>query len=238
MAHLTGDPRAQYVQGMFTRIAWRYDLMNRLMTFGQDYFWRREVIRRAGLPPQGGRLLDLGAGTGDLGRQALRRHPDTLAVEADFTLEMMRAGQARQAAREAMSALSWSAADALNLPFPGDSFDAVVSGFLLRNVIDLPRALAEQYRILKPGGRLVCLDTTQPQKNLLTPLVRFHMHHVIPWLGRLVSGQGDAYEYLPATSEAFLSAEALAGHLTAAGFQGVAFRRLNFGTVAIHWGTK
>ncbi|MFN2167478.1 MAG: class I SAM-dependent methyltransferase, partial [Anaerolineae bacterium] len=142
------------------------------MTFGQDYFWRREVIRRAGLPSQGGRLLDLGAGTGDLGRQALRRHPDTLAVEADFTLEMMRAGQARQAARAAPSAasgaLSWSAADALNLPFPAASFDAVVSGFLLRNVIDLPRALAEQYRILKPGGRIVCLDTTQPQKNLST----------------------------------------------------------------------
>lgn len=234
MAHLTGNSRAQYVQGMFARIAWRYDLMNRLMTFGQDYFWRNEVIRRTALPPQGGRLLDLGAGTGDLGRQALRRYPATLVVAADFTLEMMRAGQVRPASQ----ALNWSAADALNLPFPSDSFDAVVSGFLLRNVIDLPRALAEQYRLLKPGGRLVCLDTTQPQKNIFTPLVRFHMRRVIPLLGRLVSGQGDAYQYLPTSSEAFLSAKDLAAHLSAAGFHSVAFRRLNFGTVAIHWGTK
>lgn len=234
MAHLTGNNRAQYVQGMFTRIAWRYDLMNRLMTFGQDYFWRREVIRRAALPSQGARLLDLGAGTGDLGRQALRRCPAALAVEADFTLEMMRAGRARSRSH----ALHWSAADALNLPFPAGSFDAVVSGFLLRNVVDLPRALAEQYRILKPGGRIVCLDTTQPQKNIFTPLVRFHMRRVIPWLGRLISGQEDAYEYLPTSSEAFLSAESLAQHMQSAGFQQVAFRRLNFGTVAIHWGTK
>lgn len=234
MAHLSGDSRAQYVQGMFARIAWRYDLMNRLMTFGQDYFWRRDVIRRAALPPDGGRLLDLGAGTGDLGRQALRRHPSTLAVEADFTLEMMRAGQARPGS----AALRWSAADALNLPFPAGSFDAVVSGFLLRNVVDLPRALAEQYRLLKPGGRMVCLDTTQPQKHLLSPLVRFHMRRVIPWLGRLVSGQGDAYEYLPASSEAFLPAETLAAHMESTGFRRVAFRRLNFGTIAIHWGTK
>ncbi len=234
MAHLTGNSRAHYVQGMFTRIAWRYDLMNRLMTFGQDYFWRREVIRTAGLPSSGGKLLDLGAGTGDLGRQAVQRAPATLAVEADFTLEMMRVGQVRPNSE----ALHWSAADALCLPFPPDSFDAVVSGFLLRNVANIPQALAEQYRILKPGGRIVCLDTTQPQKHLLTPLIRLYMRHIIPWLGRLISGQGDAYKYLPTSSEAFLPAETLAAHIVSVGFQQVAFRRLNFGTVAIHWGVK
>ena len=234
MTHLSGNSRAQYVQGMFTRIAWRYDLMNRLMTFGQDHFWRREVIRRAGLPPAGGRFLDLGAGTGDLGRQALSRAPTTLVVEADFTLEMMRAGQARPGS----VGLHWSAADALHLPFPDESFDAVVSGFLLRNVVDLPRTLAEQYRLLKPGGRMVCLDTTRPQKHLLSPLVRIYMRRIIPWLGRLISGQGDAYEYLPASSEAFLAAETLADLMASAGFQQIGFRRLNFGTVAIHWGSK
>ena len=235
MTHLSGNERAQYVQGMFARIAADYDLMNRLMTFGQDRQWRREVIRKASLSPGRNRVLDLGGGTGDLGFEALRQHPATLPVEADFTLEMLRVGQQRA---DRQLPISWSSADALNLPFPNATFDAVVSGFLMRNVIDVPQALSEQRRVLKPGGRIVILDTTRPRHNLLTPLVRFHMHTVIPLLGRLISGQGDAYEYLPDSSEAFLSAEELAARMVAAGFDQVAFRRLNFGTIAIHWGVK
>ena len=234
MAHLTGNERADYVQTMFARIANRYDLMNRLMTFGQDVFWRREVIRRAQLPPEGGLLLDLGGGTGDLGLEALRQSPGTQAIEGDFTIEMMQAGKRRPG----VEALRWSAADALNLPFMGEQFDAVVSGFLLRNVIDLPQALREQYRVLKPGGRIIALDTTQPGRSPITPLVRFHMHTIIPLLGRLISGQDDAYIYLPDSSESFLTAEALAAELVQVGFQEVGFRRLNFGTVAIHWGVR
>ena len=99
MTHLTGNQRAQYVQGMFTRIAPNYDLMNRLMTFGQDAAWRKAVIRLADLPPEGGQLLDLGAGTGDLGFEALRQIPDTVSIEADFTFEMLRVGQQRMASR-------------------------------------------------------------------------------------------------------------------------------------------
>jgi demethylmenaquinone methyltransferase/2-methoxy-6-polyprenyl-1,4-benzoquinol methylase len=243
MTHLTGNQRAQYVQGMFTRIAPSYDLMNRLMTFGQDAAWRNEVIQHADLPREGGQLLDLGAGTGDLGFEALRQFPGSLSVEADFTFEMLRVGQQRMSSRSpsqptAQTSISWSTADALNLPFPTSTFDAVVSGFLMRNVIDLPLALSEQFRVLKPGGRIVILDTTRPGKNLLTPFVRLHMHFIIPLLGRLISGQHDAYEYLPDSSEAFLSAEAFAGKLSNAGFYKIAFRRLNFGTIAIHWGVK
>jgi len=243
MTHLSGNERAQYVQGMFTRIASHYDFMNGLMTFGQDRLWREEVIRKANLTPQRNRLLDLGGGTGDLGFEALQQEPATLPVEADFTLEMLRVGQQRapsQLPDHLITPLlpSWSAADALQLPFADHTFDAVVSGFLMRNVIDVPRALDEQQRVLKPGGRIVILDTTRPRKNLLTPLVRFHMHTVIPLLGRLISGQDDAYEYLPDSSEAFLAAEELAVKMLAAGFEQVTFRRLNFGTIAIHWGIK
>jgi demethylmenaquinone methyltransferase/2-methoxy-6-polyprenyl-1,4-benzoquinol methylase len=232
MAHLTGSERARYVQGMFARIAHRYDLMNRLMTGGQDVRWRKEVIRRAALPP-GGCLLDLGAGTGDLARQALRQTPSSTAVAADFTLEMMLAGKIRPATR-----LEWVAADALHLPFATGRFDALVSGFLLRNVSDLIRALAEQHRVLKPGGRMVALDTTRPQHNALSPLVNFHMHTVIPTLGRLVAGDAEAYTYLPDSTQGFLDAESLAEHMLAAGFREVGFRRLMLGTVAIHWGIK
>ncbi len=235
MSHLTGKERAHYVQNMFTRIAARYDAMNRLMTFGQDRHWRREVIRRAALPPGKSLLLDLGGGTGDLGFEALRQNPATAAIEADFTLEMLRVGQQRALPS---TPLAWTAADALNLPFPEAAFDAVISGFLMRNVIDVPRALSEQRRVLKPGGRIVCLDTTRPRQNPLTPLVRFHMHTVIPLLGRLLTGQGDAYTYLPDSSEKFLSAEEFVAHLAVAGFQQILFRRLNFGVIAIHWAVK
>lgn len=234
MAHLSGAKRAHYVQGMFGRIAARYDLMNRLMTFGRDRIWRQEVIKRSELPSTGGMLLDIGGGTGDLGTEAKRKNQSTICIEADFSLEMMRVGQSRT---ENLS-LDWSAIDALSLPFPNDTFDAVVSGFLLRNVIDLSRVLREQYRVLKPGGRMVALDTTRPKMNLITPFVRFHMHTIIPLLGRLIAGQEDAYVYLPDSSEGFLSAEELVVHMAAAGFRKIAFQRLNFGTVAIHWGVK
>ena len=225
-------PPASQVQNIFTRIAPRYDLMNRLMTGGQDVGWRRMVIARARLNP-GDRLLDLGTGTGDLAREALRQQPGCRITAADFTLAMMQAGKRRPG-----KPLDWSAADALNLPFASASQDALVSGFLLRNVADLDRALREQLRVLKPGGRWVALDTTRPRRGLLSPLIHFHMHRVIPFLGTLLTGQRDAYTYLPETSESFLRAEELTAHLAAAGYKKIGFQRLNFGTVAIHWGEK
>ncbi|MDX1437923.1 MAG: ubiquinone/menaquinone biosynthesis methyltransferase [Anaerolineales bacterium] len=236
MANLTGPERARYVQEMFTRIAPRYDLMNRLMTLGQDVSWRREVVRRAGLAP-GARLLDLGAGTGDLARDVVQACPDCMAVAADFTLGMMLAGRARIGEAHTNSRrLLWSGADALHLPFPAGTFDAVISGFLMRNVIDLPRALLEQGRVLKQGGRIIILDTTRPPENVLSPLLRIHLNVVIPNLGRIVTGEGDAYRYLPQTTSGFLQAEQLAAQMVRAGFHQVGFRRLMFGTVAIHWG--
>jgi len=233
MANLSGAERARYVQNMFSRIAGRYDLMNRLMTAGQDRSWRREVIQCLALPPQGG-LLDLGAGTGDLAREALEHYPGCRPVAADFTLEMMLAGKQRpESAR-----LRWLGADALRLPFPDETFDAAVSGFLFRNVSDIAQALAEQRRVLRPGGRIVILDTTRPPRNWMTPLINIHFHTVIPTLGRLITGEGEAYTYLPESTENFLHAEQLAERMLAAGFHQVGFRRRMLATIAIHWGTK
>jgi demethylmenaquinone methyltransferase/2-methoxy-6-polyprenyl-1,4-benzoquinol methylase len=239
MSDLTGRERADYVQKMFTRIAARYDLMNRLMTFGQDMRWRRTVIAKAALPPAalplaGGRLLDLGAGTGDIALAARKAHPDSRIVAGDFTVEMMRVGRTRPGG----AALPWTAADALNLPFADASFDAVVSGFLMRNVADLPRALHEQRRVLKPGGRIVILDTTRPPQNLLSPFIRLHLKYVIPALGKLITGEAEAYRYLPETTRGFLSAEELALKLRDARFDEIGYKRAMLGTIAIHWGKR
>lgn len=235
MSNLSGAKRAQYVQEMFTHIAYRYDLMNRIMTAGQDVRWRRWVIEQAALP-RNGKLLDLGAGTGDLAREGLRQYPAAFTLAADFTLEMMRVGKARSETSGQIQ--HWVAADASRLPFPDQAFDAVVSGFLLRNVSDLERSLEEQYRILKPGGRIVTLDTSPPPDNLLSPFIRFHLHTIIPFLGRVLTGQAEAYHYLPDSTEGFLQPEQLALRLKSSGFFEVNFRRTMFGTIAIHWGQK
>lgn len=230
MSNLTGPERAAYVQKMFARIADRYNLMNRLMTAGQDVRWRKQVIQLARLN-QNSRLLDIGAGTGELASEALAQFPQAKVVAVDFTLEMMQVGQKR-------GVLNFSSADALHLPFQGRTFDTVVSGFLMRNVIDLQKALQEQYRVLKKGGRIVILDTTRPKKNVLSPLIWLHMHVVIPALGGLLTGTREAYRYLPDSTEGFVTAENLASRLAAAGFKKVNYERLMFGTVAIHWGEK
>ena len=230
MTHLTGQERSKYVQSMFTKIAHRYDLMNRLMTGGQDIRWRKQVIKLARLTPNAS-LLDLGTGTGDLAREALLQEPQAKVTAADFTVEMMRVGKKS-------GNLQFSAADALNLPFKETTFDAVVSGFLMRNVTDIQQALKEQYRALKPGGRIVILDTTRPKKNILSPFIWIHMHLIIPTVGGLLSGERDAYNYLPDTTENFLTAEQLASRMIAAGFKKVNFKRLMFGTIGMHWGEK
>lgn len=233
MTHLKGEKRAKYVQQMFGRIAHRYDLLNRLMTIGQDVRWRRFLIQKMAVGPKS-TVLDLGAGTGDLALEVKRRHPDALVVASDFTAEMLLVGKQRQDAEE----ICWVIADAMYLPFASGCADVVVSGFLLRNVPEVPRTLQEQHRTLKPGGRVGSVDTTPPRDNLLRPFLQFHLHTVIPFLGRLVAGDAEAYTYLPDSTEQFLPAEKLAAAFEGAGFMFVGFVRRMLGTVGIHWGTK
>jgi len=235
MAHLKGRERARYIQRMFGQIAPRYDLMNRLMTGGRDMAWRRMVIAEARLP-RGGRLLDIATGTGDVALEALRRDGDLRAVGADFSLEMMQRGRASR--KPGAERLRWLGADTLALPFPDETFDAVTSGFMLRNVIDVPRALSEQRRVVKPGGRMVCLEISCPPRNLLLPFYRFYFHRIVPLVGQIVSGNRSAYTYLPQSADEFLSPDELAELMRQAGWRDVRCRKLMMGTVAIHSGVK
>lgn len=233
MTHLTGTERADYVRGMFARISGRYDLMNRLMTAGQDLVWRRHVIQGAKLP-ETGRLLDIATGTGDIANEGLRQHPGIQAVGGDFTLEMMQVGKRRPERQ----LIQWVAADTLALPFPGNYFDAVTSGFLMRNVIDVDAAFREQVRVTRPGGRVVVLESSPPKKNLLRPFIRMHLNYVIPALGKLISGDGEAYTYLPDSTQQFKEPSTLVHIMEQAGLSNIHYRLFMFGTIAVHVGQK
>ncbi len=228
-----GEERIQLVRGMFARIAGRYDLLNRLMTFGRDRAWRKDAIRKLQMKPAQ-RILDAGSGTGDIALEIKHLQPTARVVAADLTIEMIKVGQARPGGL----AVDWVVADAQNLPFPPGTFNSVISGYLLRNVPDVSIALAEQYRVTTENARLVSLDTTPPQRNIFLPFIRFQLKVVIPMLGKLIAGDSAAYTYLPETTAHFLSAEALAEKIGESGFQVEGFVRRMFGSMAIHWAKK
>ena len=228
-----GNLKAIFVQNMFAQIAQRYELMNTLMTAGQDRRWQRWVVHQTQLR-RGGRLLDIGTGTGGIGRTALAQHGDLFVTAGDFTLEMMQTGRCYSYG----SQIRWCGADALNLPFRDNAFDAVTSGYLMRNVSDPLRALIEQRRVLKPGGRMVCLDTSPPPRNILYPLIMLHLKFGIPLMGRLITGNSLAYQYLPESTQSFMTPAKLADMMRLAGFSNVSYRRFMFGTIAVHVGRQ
>jgi demethylmenaquinone methyltransferase/2-methoxy-6-polyprenyl-1,4-benzoquinol methylase len=220
-------------QTMFTRIARQYDLMNHIMSGWQDDSWRRFAIKQAALP-ESGRLLDIGTGTGSLALEASRQFPSSQVIPADLTLPMMEVGRTRNPEAD----LDWTAVEVTRLPFPSDTFDGVVSGFLARNLSDVYQGLSEQYRVLKPGGKISILETSKRAKDILTPLIRLYMYHLIPTLSGLITKNKEDYTYLYESTESFLRAEELAAFLAAVGFKKVLFKRFMFGLIAVHWGEK
>jgi demethylmenaquinone methyltransferase/2-methoxy-6-polyprenyl-1,4-benzoquinol methylase len=222
-----------YVNEMFARIAPTYDLMNRVMTGGQDRRWRELLLDLCDLPVQG-RLLDVGTGTGDIAAAAKMRSAHLEVVGVDFTYEMMAVGKGEPSRRH----LPFVQGDTQSLPFADNGFDAVVSGFLIRNVVDRVAVLAEHARVTKPGGRVVCLEITPPENSPLGPLFQFYFFNIVPLLGALISGDAEAYRYLPQSTVAFPAPEELLRLMEQAGLRNVVYQELMFGSVAIHVGTK
>ncbi|MGQ9516364.1 MAG: bifunctional demethylmenaquinone methyltransferase/2-methoxy-6-polyprenyl-1,4-benzoquinol methylase UbiE [Anaerolineae bacterium] len=229
--------KATYVRRMFDAIVARYDLMNRLMTAGRDEAWRRQAARQAVARP-GGKILDVAAGTADLTLALARQNPSARIIALDFSLGMMQRGVAKVQAHSAGERIRFVAGDALALPFADNSFDVVTSGFLMRNVTDIVRTFAEMRRVVRPGGRVVCLEISKPVLPVFSLLFWWYFARVVPVMGRLVSGNAEAYRYLPQSLAQFVTAEELKAFMEQAGLTDVTYRRLMLGTVAIHVGRK
>jgi demethylmenaquinone methyltransferase/2-methoxy-6-polyprenyl-1,4-benzoquinol methylase len=230
--------KARYVNAMFNQIAGRYDRMNRLMSLGRDQSWRRRAIQLAAVPP-GGRLIDVAIGTGDLALLALERDPSVRVVGVDFSAEMMRIGRVKENRLAVVPhPIGWTVGDALHLPYHDGTFDAVVSGVLMRNVTEIAAALAEQRRVVRPGGRVVCLEITHPRIPLWRDLYRWIFGRLMPFITGALSGQPAAYRYLPASVFNFVDADQMKAIMESVGLRGVGYQTMMLGTVAIHVGIK
>jgi demethylmenaquinone methyltransferase/2-methoxy-6-polyprenyl-1,4-benzoquinol methylase len=181
-------------------------------------------------------VLDLGAGTGDLAR-ALRAAGAVSVVAGDFSRPMLVAGQ-RKMSSDTATGLRWAQVDALSLPFADNTFDAVTSGFLLRNLVDLPQGLAEMVRVIKPGGAVVALDITHPPPGLAGAALRFGFRRVVSPIAGALSGDRSAYRYLPNSLIGFPTASKMSELFERVGAEQVTVRRLGGGSVALHVGRK
>lgn len=225
--------KAVAVQKMFDAIAGQYDLMNRVMTMGQDQRWRRFVVGRLdGI--KDGRVLDLATGTGDIAALLAKQYPQAYITGGDFSQNMLTFAKQRFA----KEIIDWQACDANRLPFADNTFDGVTFGYLLRNVDDVPKVLREIHRVLKPSGTIVSLDTTPPAKNILYPFITAYLRYGIPILGRMIASDEAAYSYLTGSTMGFYKADDLAQAFREARFNGVEYKKFMCGTIAVHWGKK
>jgi demethylmenaquinone methyltransferase / 2-methoxy-6-polyprenyl-1,4-benzoquinol methylase len=213
------------VEAMFDRIASVYDLLNRVMTVGLDQRWRSRAVDLTGAP---GKALDVATGTGDLAIELRDRGAEVVGV--DFSEGML------EIARKKAPGIDFRTGNALALDFPDNEFDAATVGFGARNFDDLDRGLAEMARVVKPGGRVVVLEITQPQKPPLSWFFSVWFDRIVPVLGR-VAGDPDAYEYLPNSVKRFPAPRDLAGRMVDAGMTDVRWILTAGGIIAIHSGT-
>lgn len=238
MSRSTADyEKEAYIEGLFSAIAPRYDLLNTVLSFAMHKSWRRFAVSVSGLKP-GGSALDVCCGTGDFVIELARRGGEGgRAIGVDFSLPMIELAR-RKTSRGIPGWVSFVAANACRLPFADCSFDCVTVGFGLRNVADIRAAIGEMARVVKPGGRVVCLEVSHVRSRLLALPWKLYFYALTPYTARLFRGKREAYEYLPRSVKGFMSREDLKREFETCGLRDVDCRDLTFGAVCVHVGTK
>lgn len=226
---------SQRVRDMFTRIAPRYDLLNHLLSAQMDRYWRARVARevKTVLERPDALVLDVCCGTGDLAF-ALGRHAKARIVGADFSHSMLVRARAKTLATTGAAPLTFLEADALRMPFADGAFDLITTAFGFRNLANYEDGLREIFRLLKPGGTLAILEFAEPAPGVLGDLYRFYCQKILPKIGGLISGDADAYAYLPKSVARFFRPEELAGLMKQVGYSSVRYHLMTLGSVALH----
>lgn len=230
--------KAEHVREVFDSVASRYDIMNDLMSLGIHRLWKRRTVELAGVR-RGQRVLDLAAGTGDLsGRFAGMVGREGEVLFTDINAAMLTRGRDRLVNAGIAGNLHYAQVDAESLPFPSDYFDCISIGFGLRNVTHKQRALAQMFRVLRPGGRILVLEFSHPGSRPLSKAYDLYSFTILPILGRLVAGDPDSYRYLAESIRMHPDQETLRSMMEQAGFERCDFENLTGGIVAIHRGFK
>lgn len=224
------------VRNVFDRVANRYDVMNDLMSAGLHRLWKNSMV--TWLAPRAGmRILDVAGGTGDIALR-IRKTADCNITVLDINREMLAHGRDRFINHNMLSGIEWVCGNAEALPCPDNYYDAYTIAFGIRNVTHIDKALAEAFRVLKPGGRFLCLEFSKVEGELLQKLYDAYSFHVIPQVGGFVAGSADAYQYLVESIRKFPDQKTFAGMITAAGFGNVQYKNMTQGVVALHSGRK
>jgi len=231
------DEKAGLVHGVFTSVASRYDLMNDLMSAGVHRIWKDAMMDWLA-PRPGQRLLDVAGGTGDIAFRFLRRAPGAKAVVCDLTESMLAEGAARAEAQSLAGSIDWVVGDAMALPFENASFDVYTISFGIRNVTRPEDALAEAYRVLRPGGRLMVLEFSQLPNPALQRAYDLYSYNVIPRIGQIVTGDRESYQYLVESIRKFPDQARFAAMIEGVGFDLVKYRNLSQGIACLHSGWK
>ncbi len=230
------EKKEDYVKNVFDSVANKYDIMNDAMSFGIHRLWKNAFIEQLAPKPYM-KLLDIGGGTGDIAFRFLKKGGGHVIV-SDINENMLEVGKQRAIDRNILQNIEWQQANAEELPFADNSFDAVTIAFCIRNITRIEVALAEIYRVLKPGGKFLCLEFSQVNDVIVKKIYDAWSFHAIPFMGQLITKDRDSYQYLAESIRKFPNQEHFLAMIKEAGFVKASYRNYSKGIVASHMGWK
>lgn len=233
----SADSKKNQVRQMFNNIALRYDFLNRLLSLGIDKGWRKKAIALIRKKEQL-YLMDIATGTGDLAIELMQKHPDARVIGLDLAPQMLEIGKQKAEKKKLSEAITFVEGDAENLPFEDNTFDAITVAFGVRNFERPEKGLKEMNRVLKPGGQLIILEFSKTRSKLFNGLFNFYFKYILPQIGRLISKDARAYQYLYDSVQAFPSGDAFIDLLKESGYQSNRWIPLTFGVCSIYYGEK